>query len=663
MVLLVYWKTKWTKLSLLIERVCSMSDVQKLFSPGRIGSIYLRNRIVMAPLGSRLTSENGAVTDDMIEFYSQRARGGAGLIIIEAMGIDYPVAVGKPNHVRFHDDCYVPGHAKLAERIHECGSKAFALLWHTGINRGMFAGEMPVGPSAILNPNTGLVPHELSVEEIHAVVEKFGQAARRAMQCGYDGVSVHAAHGYLISSFVSRATNRRTDEYGGSFENRIRFALEVAAAIRANTRRDYPVVFRINGDDFIEGGITLEEAAKFAVALEQAGVDAIDVSAGVYGSIDTMIEPIQYEEGWKLYLAGYIRKHVHVPVFGVGVIHDPVQAAQAIADGVIDFAAVGRELLCEPQWGNKALAGDRHFPKCIGCNACFERIGCNLPLRCAINPLAGRELHAPKPAEQKKHIAVVGAGPAGVTAAVTAANRGHRVELFDSAPAIGGQLMLAGAPPRKGKILDYLDYLKEELTASAVQVRLNQTFTVDCAADFDEVVVAAGAVCRDMDVPGAQDCRETAWDVLRNPAENYAGRHVVVVGAGSVGCETALYLKEGGAASVSIVELREKIAMDLDNISRMKLLHELEDAQVALYPSVTLEKVEAGQGVLKHANGLKDEAVPCDLVVIAVGSQPSRELAEALYQRGVRAYSIGDAGVIGKIGEAVRSGFDVAAAL
>ncbi len=637
--------------------------VKPLFQPGKIGSLYLKNRIVMAPLGSRLTSENGAVTDDMIAFYSQRAKGGAGLIIIEAMGVDYPLAVGKPNHVRFHDDCYIPGHAKLAERIHECGGKAFAMLWHTGINRGMFAGETPVGPSAILNPNTGLTPRELSVEEIHAIAEKFGQAAHRAMLCGYDGVSVHAGHGYLISSFVSRATNHRTDEYGGSFENRIRFALEVLQAIRANTRKGFPVVFRINGCDFIDDGITMDESVRFAQALEAAGLDAVDVSAGVYGSIDTMIEPIQYEQGWKLYLAENIRKHVHIPVFGVGMIHDPEIAAEAIGQGRIDFASLGREFLCEPDWVNKAMAGDDHFPKCIGCNACFERIGYNLPLRCAINPLAGREQHVPQPAVEPKHIAVVGAGAAGITAAVTAARRGHRVELFEASQTIGGQLVLAGTPPRKDKILDFVGYLEEELRRTDVQVHLGQTFTADDAAGFDEIVLATGAECRDMTVPGTDDCRMTAWDALEQPKETFSGRHIVVVGAGSVGCETALYLHEGGAASVAIVELRGKIAMDMDNISRMKLMHELEEAEILLRPSTVLDHVENGQGVFHSLNGGADENVPCDLVVIAVGSASCRNLAEELYQRGIRAYSIGDAATIGKIGEAVRGGFDVAASL
>lgn len=640
-----------------------MKRWEHLFAPGKIGSLYVKNRIVMAPLGSRLTSENGAVTDDMIAFYSQRARGGAGVIVIEAMGIDYPLAVGKPNHVRFHSECYVPGHAKLVEKIHECGGKAFALLWHTGLNRGMLEGQTPVAPSAILNPNTGIVPRELTVDEIHELVKKFGEAAARAQACGYDGVNVHGAHGYLISSFVSPATNHRTDEYGGSFENRIRFPLEIVAAIRANTRRGYPVVMRINGDDFMQGGITLEEATRFAQELEKAGVDAIDVSAGVYGSIDTMIEPIQYEEGWKLYLAEHIRKHVNIPVFGVGVIHSPSVADKAIADGKVDFVAIGRELLAEPEWGNKAMAGDDHFPKCLGCNACFERIGKNLPLRCAVNPLAGRETHAPAPAAQIKKIAVVGGGPGGITAAVTAAKRGHQVVLFEKQDHLGGQLVLAGAPPRKDKILDYVSYLEEELKRTDVTVNLGRAFTAEDAAGFDEIVLATGAQCRDMKVPGSDDCRTTAWIVLQTPKEAYHGRNVVVVGAGSVGCETALYLHEGGAKQVHVVELRSKIAADMDNISRMKLMHELEEAQIGLYPSTTLDYVEAGAGTLKNVTDGTVKQIACDLVVIAVGSTSEQSLAQELTEKGIPVHVVGDAQCIGKIGEAVRSGFDAVATL
>ena len=631
-----------------------------LLQPGKIGSLYVKNRVIMAPLGSRLTTENGAVTDDMIEFYSQRARGGAGVIVIEAMGIEYPQAVGKPNHVRFHDERYVPGHAKLVEKIHECGGKAFAMLWHAGINKGPLEGVQPVGPSAILNPNTGIVPHELTVEEIHELVNKFGQAAARARLCGYDGVNVHAAHGYLLSSFVSAATNQRTDEYGGSFENRIRFPLEVLEAIRRNTSTDYPVVFRINGSDFIEGGITPDEAAAFAMALEKAGVDAIDISAGVYGSIDTMIEPIQYEEGWKLYLAENIRKHVSIPVFGVGVIHDPAKADQAIADGMVDFVCVGRELLCEPQWVNKAARGDGHFVKCIGCNSCFERIGKNLPIRCAVNALAGRELHVPEPAGEPLNIAVAGAGAAGITAAVTAARRGHKVTLFEKADHIGGQLVLAGSPPRKDKILEYISYLEEELKRSSVELKLGYEFSADDAKVFDRVIVAAGAHCRNMPIEGCGCEFLTAWEALENKIPSWTGRNVLVIGAGSVGCETALYIRENGAESVTVVEMREKIAADMDNISRLKLLHELAEAGVRTLPSTVLDHLETGLACL---SGNTADRICCDTVVEAVGAVPDRALCEALYQNGIPFIAVGDAAHIGKIGEAVRSGFDAAATI
>lgn len=640
-----------------------MDAYTHLFSPGKIGTLYLKNRIVMAPLGSRLTTENGGVTDDMIEFYSQRALGGVGAVTIEAMGISYPQAVGKPGHTRFCSDIYMPGHAKLVERIHERGSKAFAMLWHAGINKGCLDGVTPVGPSAILNPNTGIIPHELTVKEIHEIVDQFADAALRAQLCGYDAVSLHAAHGYLISSFVSKATNKRTDEYGGSFENRTRFAMEIVAAIRKKVGNKYPIIARINGDDFIEGGITLDEATSFAQALERAGVDGLDISAGVYGSIDTMIEPIQYTEGWKLYLPEHIRKHVHIPVFGVGVIHSPEVAEKALADGQVDFVSLGRELLCEPQWANKVRAGERHYPKCIGCNACFERIGKNLPLRCAINPLAGRELHVPAPAKAPKRIAVVGGGPGGVTAAVTAAGRGHVVELFESEKRIGGQLLLAGTPPHKEKILDYVEYLEEELARSSVRLHLGKSFVADMASEFDEVVLCTGAGCRDMLVPGSESCRMTAWDALRLENSRFAGKHVMVVGAGSVGCETALYIQKGGAKSVAITELRSKIAADMDNISRMALMHELKEAKVGLFPAHVLDSVAEGSGTLRNVDSDETQSVPCDLVVIAVGSLPEATLAEELYAKGISFYTVGDAQRIGKIGDAVRGGFDAVAAI
>ncbi len=642
-----------------------------LFSPGRIGSLYLRNRIIMAPLGSRLTSENGAVTNDMIEFYSLRAQGGVGAIVIEAMGIDYPLGVGKPNHVRFHDDCYIPGHAMLTERIHEYGSKVFAMLWHTGINRGMFCGETPVGPSAILNPNTGIIPRELAKGEIAQIVEKFGQAGRRAMLCGYDGVEVHAGHGYLVSSFVSQATNQRTDEYGGSLENRFRFALEIVQSIRHHTRSDYPILFRINGDDFRENGISQEEAVEFAKALEKAGVDAVDVSAGVYSTIDRMIEPIQYEEGWKIYLAENIRKHVNIPVIGVGVLHRPENVSRLIEEERIDFAALGRQLLCEPNWAKKARIGDHHMMYCIGCNSCFERIGYNLPLRCAINPLAGRENHKEGLIAEadKKRIAVVGAGPAGINAAIVAARRGHVVDLFETAKQIGGQLLLAAVPPGKTKISDYIDYLRKELVESTVSLHLGYEFTLGTAkrGAYDEIVLATGAHCKDIPVAGTnEETCVTAWDVLAGSV-NIGDRDVVVIGAGSVGCETALYVKEHGAKSVAIVEMQDKIGPDIDMITRTKIINDLKDASINLYSSATIQQYDDISRCAKITS-CKDgdnvnRDVPCDLVIVAVGAVKNCGLVKELYEEGFHVHPIGDTNKIGKIGDAVHEGYNIAVAL
>lgn len=640
-----------------------MSRSKGLFSPGKIGSLYLKNRIIMAPLGSRLTSENGGVTEDMIEFYSRRARGGAGIITIEAMGIDYPLSVGKPNHVRFHDEKYMPGHAKLTEKIHENGGKVFALLWHAGINRGMFEGMRPVGPSDILNPNTGIIPRKLTVEEIRELVEKFGIAAQRAMQCGYDGIMIHAAHGYLISSFVSSATNKRDDQYGGSFENRIRFGLEVARKVRETTSKDYPIVFRINGSDFIDGGIDINEAIRFAVELEKVGVDAIDVSAGVYESIDTMIEPIQYDEGWKIYLAEHIRKHLSIPVSGVGVIRSPEIAERMINEGKVDFVAIGRELLCEPDWAKKAMEGDLHFLKCICCNACFSRICLNLPIRCAINPLAGRELHIPDKVKEAKKIAIVGAGPAGISAALTASKRGHRVELFEKTDRIGGQMILAAIPPLKTKISDYIHFLEGEIKNSDITLHLNREFRAEDSKDFDSVIVATGAKCRDLEIPNSQEIRITAWEALFMDEAAFKDKDIIVIGAGSVGCETALYIKGKGARSVYLIEIREQVAVDMDNITRLKIKKELNEQDVQIYTSFQAERVEDNQLIIQSIKGNRQEMISCDRIVVAVGASSLRNLAEDLYNSEISENVIGDAFQVAQIGEAVRSGFNSVATI
>lgn len=630
-----------------------------IFQPGRIGSLILKNRVIMSPIGTRLTDVNGGVTEDMIAFYSERAKGGAAAIIIEATGISYPEAVGKPNHLRLCNDSLMPGHALLVESIHENGALAVSMLWHAGINKGPLEGVWPVGPSAILNENTGLVPRELSKEDIARIQDEFAAAALRAKLCGYDAIELHGGHGYLISSFVSMLTNHRNDEYGGSFENRIRFSLEIISKIKEKVGDDYPIIIRINGSDFLEGGITLKDSVDFAKVLEKSGVVAIDVSAGVYGSLDTMIEPISYDEGWKINLASEIKNAVSIPVIGVGVLRSPSVVDDILAEHKVDFACLGRELMCEPHWVDKVKADDEHILKCISCNACFAHIGNNLPIRCSINPHAGRERLSVAPVAEgmAKKIAVIGAGPSGITAALTAASRGHIVTLFEKDNKIGGQLYLAKMPPGKDKIGNYLEYLAEELKRSSVRCLLNHEFKAEESADFDELIVATGATCRIVDIKGAVlgSNAISSWEALLKEPGFYAGKNVVILGGGFVGCETALFCKVSGARSVCIVELLSALGRDVDNITRMKMLNELKEQGIEEFLSNSVLEVANGKAVLKDGR-----QVDCDILVVSVGSKPNADLRDDLLAEGRFSYGIGDCSKSGRVLEAVSSGFEAA---
>jgi 2,4-dienoyl-CoA reductase-like NADH-dependent reductase (Old Yellow Enzyme family)/thioredoxin reductase len=636
-----------------------MTDMKMMFTPGYIGSMYLKNRIIMSPLGSRLTDRNGAVTDNMVEFYATRAKGGTGAIIVEATGITYPEAVGSPNHLRLSDNSYIPGHALLVERIHESGAKAIAMLWHAGINKRALEGVQPVGPSAILNPNTGLVPRELTINDIVELENQFAAAALRAKTAGYDAIELHGGHGYLLSSFVSPATNRRQDRYGRNFEGRIRFPLETVQAIREKVGPDFPIMMRINGCDFIKGGITLDQSTAFAERLEAAGVSGIDVSAGVYGSLDTMIEPIQYKEGWKAYLAGTIKKKVSIPVISVGVYRSPENVEKALRQGAADFIALGRELLCEPDWVRKVASGDSHLRKCISCNACFTRIGRNLPIRCAINPRAGRKGEC-QPLEQSRlsmKIAVVGGGVAGMTSALTLGKRGHDVTLFEAEQELGGQLIVAAIPPGKEKISDYLKYLVEETRRSNITVKLGCQFDASEAEHFDMVINATGSCSNSIEIAGCNgECDVLlARRALLFGKDAYAGKNVIVVGGGFVGLETALYCKSMKALQVNVVEMTEHVGGDLDGSTRLKMLAEVHEAGIGLYTGTCLKNKE-GKFVELSNSG---EKIPCDVLIEAVGSCSNCELNKDLLQRGIPFQVVGDALNCSRIFEAVSSAYEL----
>ncbi|NPV53545.1 MAG: FAD-dependent oxidoreductase [Firmicutes bacterium] len=648
-----------------MDHVQASPHFPKLFEPGQIGSMKLRNRIVMPPMGTNLASETGAVTDRMIAYYKERAKGGAGLIIVEIVCVDSPVGRAIPNQVRLDMNTYIAGHNELVEAVHFYGVKIIPQLHHAGrqTTPDSTDGMQPVAPSPIPCEFLQVQPRELATSEVEVLVAKFVDAAVRARNAGYDGVEIHGAHGYLITQFMSPRTNKRLDKYGGDTNGRMRFALEIIQGIRDKLGRDFPITFRMSADEFMEGGLTLQESKKIARILQDAGVDALHVSAGAYGSMPTILEPMQYNEGWRVYLAEEIKKVVDIPVITVGVIRHPDFAERVLAEGRADFVSVGRTLLADPEWPVKAMEGRQEdIRRCISCNiGCIgNRVFQSLHIRCTVNALTGREVEFGelKPANPIKRIMIVGGGPAGMEAARVAATRGHRVALYEKAGELGGQVRLASVPPGKDKIGWTIDYLDTQIRKLGVDIRLNTEVTPEIVAreNPDVVIIATGATPIIPDEAGWPRANvATAWDVLRGVVE-VNGQRVVVAGGGMTGCETALFLVERNK-HVVIIEMLDRIASDMEPISRISLSKDLEEARVEILTGVRLSEVK-DNGVVVMDHDWRTRFIPADKVVLALGSRPFNPL-EAQIRALKELYVIGDAQHPGKLIDAIREGFEI----
>ena len=470
-----------------------------LLSPGRIGKMTVRNRMVMPPMGTNYASDDGFITGRIIRYYEARAEGGTGLIIVEVAAVA-PEGKAISHQVGIWADKFIPGLRCLAESIKKHGARAVIQLHHAGRQTtAKTTGYRPVAPSEIACPICRDTPRALNVDEIRGLVEAFGHAARRAREAGFDAVEIHGTHGYLINQFLSPYSNKRTDEYGGSPGARRRFPMEVYDAVRAAVGEDFPVLFRINADEGVEGGITPEEGRDFARVLEQAGVDALHVSGGVYGSplpiIPTMYEP-------PLPLAGYaadIKAEVDIPVIAVGKVHDPETGERLIADAEADFVSLGRALITDSHFARKVELGQiKNIRKCIECNQlCVDPLLVyDQPVSCIYNARAGKELDFPfVKARRSRKVVVVGGGPGGLEAARVARERGHRVILFERSGELGGQGRLARKAPHKerfGEILRYLIYRVETLDAD---IRLNSAATEETSCASQTVILATGR-CR-----------------------------------------------------------------------------------------------------------------------------------------------------------------------
>ena len=640
--------------------MASRTQFKKLLEPAQIGQIRLKNRIVMPPMGTGFAAEQGYVSQRLIDYYEARARGGAGLIIIEVTAPD--LRCQGPHQLTLGDDRYVPGWQKLTEAVHRYGAKIAVQLQHSSMET-RDGKVVQVGPSPVIVPArlmgvwTG-VPHELTTGEIGEIVQWFAAAARRAREVGFDGVEIHGAHQYLIASFLSSATNIRQDRYGVTVQNKARFLVEVLQAIREAVGAEYAVWTRLNAREYgVENGVTIEETKQVVPIVVDAGAQAIHVSAYAAGSYVTKA-PIADTPGFLVPLAEEVKTVTNVPVIAVGRL-DPEIGERILQEGKADLIAMGRRLMADPELPNKVAEGrlDDIRP-CIGCMDCIER---PLPdgqgTACSINAAVGRESeYRIQPVDKAKRVVVVGGGPAGMEAARVAAMRGHQVLLFERESRLGGQLSVAALPPHKGDIVPWVNYLVSQVEKAGVDIRLDTEATPELIVQSkpEAVVIATGGIAVIPDIPGAdRPGVVTAQDALSGKAE--VGHNVVIIGGGMVGCETGHYLAENGK-KVVIIEALKRMAADMAPMTRHRLMDGLREKQVTMLSGATCEEVMEGSVAVTNSEGQKG-IIQADTVVLAVGYRANDGLFKSLEGKVSEVYCIGDASQPQRIREAVNEGY------
>lgn len=628
--------------------------LSNLFSPGKIGSMELRNRLVMPPMGTNYATEDGHITQRLIDYYEARARGGVGLVTVEIACIDFPRGQGAHYQMGIDDDRFLPGLTQLAAAIRRHGARAAIQLHHAGrLARKERTGYQPVAPSPLAAPG-GDLPHELAKAEIADIVAHFAQAADRARRAGFDGVEVHSAHGFLLTQFLSPASNKRQDDYGGSLENRARILVEILTAIRARLGRGYPAWCRIDGrEQGIDGGITPDMARQTALLAEKAGADATSVSAYGFGVNSVATVPAS---GADLHqMAALVKSAVRIPVIAVGHI-EPETGERLLAEGKADFIAVGRKLLTDPEFLRKAAEGRlADATPCIGCLHCMNsELIVGEPIRCSVNAALGHEAeYTIGPATRRKKVLIIGGGPGGMEAARVAALRGHHVTLYEKEDRLGGQLNLAVLPPHKEEIAPYVEYLKGQLQKLDVAVKLNTEVTPVLVQQVkpDAVVVAAGVAPLRPDIAGLKGA-VTAEDVLLGQAQ--VGNKVVIIGGELVGCETAEFLADRGK-QVTVARRGPRMATKMPLGIRLNLLSRLRAKGVTMLTGIQYEGVE-GSRLVVSKDGQK-QAIEADTFVLATGSRPNDTLVTQLRDKGFPVYAVGDCAGPRNIMEAVADGF------
>jgi 2,4-dienoyl-CoA reductase-like NADH-dependent reductase (Old Yellow Enzyme family)/thioredoxin reductase len=620
-------------------------SLKVLFSPGKIGTLELKNRIILPAMGTAYPDSEGFVTEQLIDYHVARVKGGCALNTVEnAAVLENSKA---PNTLGIYDDKFLPGFKKLTDRIRREGGKSCIQIWHAGRQtKSSLTGQQIVAPSPIPCPLNKEMPRELTQAEIEEIVEAFGKAALRAKEAGFDSVEVHGAHGYLVSQFMSASSNKRSDHYGGSLENRTRFAREVIQGIRSEVGEDFPLILRISGEEHVEHGLAINDSMKIAQMAEKAGVDAIHVSAGVYASMQYVIPPMDLPIGFNIKNAAVIKKVVNIPVIGVGRINDPVIAADVLASENADFISIGRGQLADPDFCNKSKSGVLdEIVKCIGCNqGCVDRrLFLGEPVSCLRNPACGREKEYQLiKAVNPRKILVAGGGPGGMEAALTLKRRGHDVVLCEKSNRLGGTFSLAGVAPRKGEIAQAALGMGKAATREGVNIMLQTDVTPQVIKKInpDVVIVATGSRPIIPDIPGINLKHvDTADNVLSG--SKAVGDNVAVIGGGLVGVEVAEFLAEKGK-TVTIIEILKRLAGDLGMMRRRIALRHIDDRGIKVLTMTTCSKITENS-IFIEKEGEVSELKGIDSVVIAVGNVPENPLNDFLKTSDLEYYVIGDA--------------------
>jgi len=642
------------------EKLMKATNYPHLLSYGKIGKMGLKNRMVMSPMGTFSENNDGSLSLNQLEYFRARARGGVGMVITEVQYVTNRTDPWISNFTVADTDEQMKGWAMLVEAIHAEGAKCCIQLGcGLGRNAFPFSDDQMVCASEV---PSFYFPDRLcrafTIEEIKDMIECFRHAAAHAVTAEADAVEIHAHAGYILDQFITPAWNKRTDEYGGSFENRMRICKEIYEAIREQVGPDMPVLMRIAAHHDFDGGRTLEETIEVVNYMKNLGVDAFDVDLGAYEEKQWVCPSIYQGDSCMADWASEIKKACGVIVLDSGT-HTPESAEKALAEGKIDYAMFGRQLIADPDMPNKLLDGRREDVRpCLFCNQiCVGRLYQNRAIGCAINPHAVHELEYPMtPTKNARKVVVVGGGPGGMAAAYTAAELGHDVTLYDKGEALGGQLLAASAPSFKPHLREFIEYQKRECKKYGVKVVLNKEITPDSPEleDADRIIIALGAVPALPPIPGIDGANVVeVTDAHLNP-DKIKGQKIIVAGGGVSGCEQALELAYEGK-DVTIVEMLPDLcpAALIDN--RNPLLFRLRDNGVKQMTSTKIKEITP-EGV--KVEGPDGEAfLEADTVIASFGMKPRNQLVDPICEKYPPTAVVGDCIKVGQVGEAVRGGF------